>query len=420
MSEIVSAKKLIPKKSFTQNGFFKKYLTECKNGNIAPLNDIRRNDQHSLSLVADRIDASNWSAIISSLSVDQSLNSISIVLRRRSANVMQNIDSMKKLRKANPQVSILTKFLFDDLIANISKSLAHNNQISTLSLEGLPILPKYTQSLLKGISENTSINFLSFERSSLADEGCEAICNTIKYLPNVEMVNFSDCHLSEKCGKSISNLIKFQSFNRYSEAWKQSLRYRDVQPDTICGLKIIKINKNSQIGDNGFNYIIEALQDDEWIKVIEMKDCGLTDASADLMIDLLKNKKIYVTFDVKYNDCISKSRFSEIVQLQHEDTVTAPNSDVQLSTKTIIKNLKERISLLQDQLSIETTNRVRCEELNAQIQTELATCQRMNENEPLDEPDNYTSSEKGNFYHLVNELSILKPNQFMYLFIGRK
>lgn len=96
------------------------------------------------------------------------------------------------------------------------------------------------------------------------------MCSTIKLLPSVESVNFSQCQLSAKGAESISEMIKYQKIFRYSEGWKKSLRYRDVDPETIPGLKRISLNHNPDIGDTGLMYILEVLKEDVWIKGIQV------------------------------------------------------------------------------------------------------------------------------------------------------
>lgn len=61
-------------------------------------------------------------------------------------------------------------------------------------------------------------------------------------------------------------LFKQQSIMRYSEGWEQSLRYRPIEIDKICGLKRLLINNNILMGNDSLQLIIDALSDDEWIK----------------------------------------------------------------------------------------------------------------------------------------------------------
>lgn len=48
-----------------------------------------------------------------------------------------------------------------------------------------------------------------------------------------------------------------------------SLRYRDVDPDAIHGLRRITLDRSPDISDGGLKTIIEALKDDEWIKAVD-------------------------------------------------------------------------------------------------------------------------------------------------------
>lgn len=59
---------------------------------------------------------------------------------------------------------------------------------------------------------------------------------------------------------------KIQKISRYTEGWQKSLRYRDVDPDTIPGLRNIALSGNTLIGDDGLKCIVEVLKEDVWIK----------------------------------------------------------------------------------------------------------------------------------------------------------
>lgn len=46
----------------------------------------------------------------------------------------------------------------------------------------------------------------------------------------------------------------------------KSLRYRDVDPESIRGLKQIFLNHNPCIKDEGISLIADVLKEDAWIK----------------------------------------------------------------------------------------------------------------------------------------------------------
>lgn len=47
---------------------------------------------------------------------------------------------------------------------------------------------------------------------------------------------------------------------RYSESWKQTLRYREPDLDGMRGLRRLTCNNNPDIGDEGLMTICEVLQ----------------------------------------------------------------------------------------------------------------------------------------------------------------
>lgn len=97
------------------------------------------------------------------------------------------------------------------------------------------------------------------------DEGCNVICCAVKDLPHIEKLNLSQCYLTADAAFSISELIKFQTINRNSEGWMKSLRYRDVDVDSVPGLKCLILNGN-QFGDKGLELITSRLKEDMWMK----------------------------------------------------------------------------------------------------------------------------------------------------------
>lgn len=107
---------------------------------------------------------------------------------------------------------------------------------------------------------------ISFQRSNIGDKGCEAICNTVKYLENVEKLNLAECDLTTKGAEFIADMVKVLKISRYTVGWQKSLRYRNVDPESIPGLRSISLAHNPHIGDDGIKGIVEVLKEDAWIK----------------------------------------------------------------------------------------------------------------------------------------------------------
>lgn len=97
------------------------------------------------------------------------------------------------------------------------------------------------------------------------DEGCNVICHTLRGLPHIEKINLSQCHLTATAANYIGDLIKFQAMNRNSEGWMKSLRYRDVDVDSVPGLRCLTLNGNP-LRDEGLELITSRLKEDMWMK----------------------------------------------------------------------------------------------------------------------------------------------------------
>lgn len=97
------------------------------------------------------------------------------------------------------------------------------------------------------------------------DEGCNVICCAVKDLAHIEKLNLSQCYLTTIAAVYISDLIKCQTINRNSEGWMKSLRYRDVDVDSVPGLKCLILNGN-QLRDEGLELIASKLKEDMWMK----------------------------------------------------------------------------------------------------------------------------------------------------------
>lgn len=367
-----------------KNNFYEKYTNYCKLKIVRPLPLPKKNLQKYFDIYGDRIDASNWMAIIDALAHDESLVNVSIKLKKAFQVTVASVNSLNKLRKIPCQVPIVTKILFSGLIRSISQCLSVSRCLTSLTLEGLPLIGHYTHLLLDGLSQNHSIECLSFDRSALGDEGFEAICASIKYLPNIESFSACQCNLTHKSCDALSGLITSQCVYRFSEGWMHSLRYRKVDVKSIRGIKRIALNGNDLIGDKGVRRIIDALIDDEWIEAVQLRECGLSNDSADLIMDYLKKVGPRVTFDVTRNKHLSKFCAEEILA-----NVEDHSNGTTLSNKEIIIKLKDENECLRSQLSTEKLNRLRSDELNAQLKRELLKVQNDSKTDSSKTPDGY-------------------------------
>lgn len=123
----------------------------------------------------------------------------------------------------------------------------------------------------------------------------------------------------------VAELVKYQKIVRYSKGWEETLRYRTIDPDTLPGLKSINLSGNA-IGDEGVYGLTEMLKEDEWIKVLEMQNCGLTDNAGQLLIECLNVNKTLLVVNVRENDDIHPETINRLKMILGTD-LDGSNSD---------------------------------------------------------------------------------------------
>ncbi|XP_054726432.1 protein Cep78 homolog [Anastrepha obliqua] len=377
--------------------FHFRYLELCRAKNLTPLPDIRtkNNATSMLDFFGEKLGVTDWLLIIESLYYDQVLQTLSIRLRKNLGMVLEHLDTEKKARLFKQKPVICTKFVFSGIVEAVSNCIEFNKNLRILNLEGLPLNDKYVESIAKALSSNESLKEISFQRSNIYDKGCEAICNTIKYLENVEKLNLSECELTTKGAEHVADMIKIQKISRYTEGWQKSLRYRDVDPDSIPGLRSIALARNPQIVDDGVKAIVEILKEDVWIKVIDMENCGLTDRAANMILDCLEVNNYIIDFNVRGNAGISKFLQRSIrEQLGKEDEdqkmlegqmqpgsgSNGPNAQSKKNRVTLAQ-LKEKLKTLEEQLAFERTLRKKAEQLNEKLNQQIIAYENRMENE---------------------------------------
>ncbi|XP_055385060.1 protein Cep78 homolog [Condylostylus longicornis] len=299
------------KKTNRMRNFHFRYQELCRSKNYAPIPEVTMKSPSLLDFFGDRIHIEDWLLIIKSLVYDQSLQNITLKLRKNPGHVLENLNTIKKARMLKKQPVIWTRFIFCNLINAVSNNIEHNQNLTILKLEGLPIDYEYLMLIAKAVSKNENLQILSFNRSSINDQGCDIICNAVKYRRNIEFLSMSQCQLTGSSGNHIANMIRLQKIYRYSDSWQNALRYNNVDPESIPGLRSIIISQNN-IGDNGIEAITEILKDDAFIKEIDVSECGLTDAGAKFIIDCLKLNKTLTEFRIKRNNEISKALLQTI------------------------------------------------------------------------------------------------------------
>ncbi|KAJ8928572.1 hypothetical protein NQ314_018857 [Rhamnusium bicolor] len=301
------------------NVFYVWYTELCRRINCTPapvVKPAKPKCQTILEFVADRLKVEEWNPIINALRHDTSLHVINIKSRINKCQFLHEVDTEEKAKHMKRRFgSLWTSYILRQLMKSLSTSVRNTEVLTCLELDGLPMFSDYLEPLLQALKKNKTIKSLSFANCTIKDIGCQLICTYLRFTPNVEIINLSGCDLSGESGDHLAKLIKYQQINRYCESWHNSLRYENPLSGVMRGIKRITINCNPNFGDDGFNFILGELEDDLWIKAVDLQKCGITENLAGKIIDTVEYNRSLEIVDLRQNEMLNISTIERVLQL---------------------------------------------------------------------------------------------------------
>ncbi|XP_044752715.1 centrosomal protein of 78 kDa [Coccinella septempunctata] len=304
------------------NVFYIWYTELCRrlNSNSAAIiRPINPKCNTVLDFVADRLKLEDWSPLLNALRHDTSLHVINIRSRMSNCQFLHEVDTEDKARRMKRKYGALwTDFILNSLVKALSFSMKKTQVLTCLELDGLPMFSNYLDGLLKALMENRTVKNFSLTNCSIQDAGCRSVCTCLQLLPNVEWLNLSRCDLSSVSGMYIAKLIKFQQLNRYTTSWHKSLRYSEPDSEQMCGIRRITLNANPKLGNEGLSYILNELEDDLWIKALDVQKCGITEEISNKIIDILQYNSSLKIADFRQNEDLHPCTLEKILEILRE------------------------------------------------------------------------------------------------------
>ncbi|XP_056646467.1 centrosomal protein of 78 kDa-like [Diorhabda sublineata] len=293
-----------------------------KRSPIPALKPLKIGDLLTLKFVGDEFGVDEWILIAHALSSDKSLQVLSIKSELIDCSFLHDADSEQKVRSIQREFGWLwTAYIFKLLTISISFAIRQTEALTRLELDGLPMFPQYLEDLLKALGKNRTIIHLSLANCIIGDAGCETVCKQIRGTPNIEILNLSGCHLSSKSGEYLADLMQYQRFKRYSgeREWSLARRIESSRKYDMRGVKRITINDNAIFGDEGFEYLLNELKNNSWIKALDLRRCGITEELTPIIINILCSQKSLEIVDLRLNDCMNQKTIKRVQELLQQD-----------------------------------------------------------------------------------------------------
>uniref|UniRef100_A0A5K3FS42 Centrosomal protein of 78 kDa n=1 Tax=Mesocestoides corti TaxID=53468 RepID=A0A5K3FS42_MESCO len=167
--------------------------------------------------------------------------------------------------------------ILTDICRSILISVTANQSLCLLELQNLPLSIDDVYLVCKGIVKAKVLQYVSFENSRIGDEAVSELCNALRTAMCVTSINLTGCGITDIGVRAIASLLQFHALHRRSDIWKNSLRYQTPNFDSFGGLRRITLNDNPRVGNSGSKMLSDVLQDDMWMKAVDMQNCGLGD-----------------------------------------------------------------------------------------------------------------------------------------------
>lgn len=209
---------------------------------------------------------------------------------------------------------VLTRYLLEWLSQSVGQCVRNSFSLTHLELDGIPFPPDCIAVLCVGLSGTETLHHLSLRRCCIGDDGCELICRTIADIRSVRSLNLSHCDLTSGCGGALANALSRQKLTLYHDTWKQSLRYREPNLETMPGLRRLTLNDNPHLGNCAVREIIEAIRDSLWMKALDLQRCGLTDQIGADLLKLLDQNNTLAVLDVRKNVNLNEELAAEVMR----------------------------------------------------------------------------------------------------------
>lgn len=242
-------------------------------------------------------------------------------IRYQCRKPLEEINSEDKARTMGKAPVVLTRYLLEWLSQSVGQCVRNSPSLTHLELEGIPFPSDCIAVLCVGLSGTQTLHHLSLRRCYIGDNGCELICRTIADIRSVRSLNLSYCDLTPNSGTALASALSRQKLALYHDTWKQSLRYREPNFETMPGLRRLTLNDNPHLGNCAVKEMIEAIRDSLWIKALDLQHCGLTDQIGADLLNLLDQNSTLTVLDVRKNANLNDELAMEVMKRLVENDI---------------------------------------------------------------------------------------------------
>ncbi|KYN06888.1 PREDICTED: protein Cep78 homolog isoform X2 [Cyphomyrmex costatus] len=204
-------------------------------------------------------------------------------------------------RKDRRQPVLYTNSLLQCFVHSVAVCLKNSLMITSLTLDGIPLAPKYLRILADGLANNHNLRSLSLARCRIGDMGCYMLLESLQCNSNLRVLNLSSCCLTTRSAMCLSFFFKKRKADLLKNVWKESTLSRDVRT-TEEGLQVLILDRNYRFSDIGLKQLIRMLKNDFWLKTLCLRCCGITQRGGEIVLELLQTNSVLTQIDLRDNE----------------------------------------------------------------------------------------------------------------------
>ncbi|CAI9736196.1 Hypothetical predicted protein [Octopus vulgaris] len=186
------------------------YDNVCSLSNSYPLSAVKAHlPQGILDLNADRIRLNDWKPLLSTLSINKSLEFIVFT----SSYIPPSTDEKKKKDKTGTKrhkPAIASKEIKDQLCNALQQCLSVTPALACLRLQGIAFKESSINYIAKGLNKNLSLSYFCLAHCKIGDNGLQTIGRAIKNNMSLNAINLVGCNLSWKGADILAKIIKYR------------------------------------------------------------------------------------------------------------------------------------------------------------------------------------------------------------------
>ena len=294
-----------------------KYKDACVSVGQAPKSYIVSDlSNYILHIRLEKVLSDEWKPIL--MCVEKNSNLVEI--KTELSPTSWGVNAQNRFRKNFPPSIKLQ--LFKSLVSCMTCSSA----LLKLSIINVPLKKVHLELLSTGIARNNSLKTLSLKGSLNGHKSLSILLPCIKRSINLNWIDFSSCKLNPESCELICSLLRSQILERHTETWRQTLRYNNPDVNAVSGIKRISLNGNN-ISDEGAEAISVALQDDFWLKALDLQQCGITNEGAKALLLMLEDSPSICVLDLRLNGTIDSHILTKIEAIT-KDNITSDSNGI--------------------------------------------------------------------------------------------